>query len=242
MKKFDRCSVALTCAGVISISTLLSGCTPAQQSSLTPSQATPSATALAAPDQPKTNQSSPPHTRAPEPVPVRPFEEALMTAAHSLFSMVELPTPGEKHLMVIDPLIDGVSGVQSIATRSMESRITELVRTKYPQFSQQPFSAANVRKSPMVLVGTFTPVNAQGETTGVREAYRICLVLADLKSGTVISKGTARAQTHGVNHTPTPYFQDSPAWMREGTTDGYINKCQASKPGDKISRPSSMAY
>jgi len=38
----------------------------------------------------------------------------------------------------------------------------------------------------------------------------------------------------GINYTPTPYFQDSPAWMREGSTDGYVNTCQASKPGDPI--------
>ena len=163
----------------------------------------------------------------------RPFEEALMSAANTLFSQVQ-PVTGESRQLVIDPLIDGVSGMQSIATRTMESRITELVRAKYPQFAVEPFSAANIRKSPIVLVGTFTPVNAQGQTTGVREAYRICLVLADLKAGTVVSKGTARAQLPGVNHTPTPYFQDSPAWMKEGTTEAYINTCQASKPGDPI--------
>jgi hypothetical protein len=77
-------------------------------------------------------------------------------------------------------------------------------------------------------------VNAQGQSSGVREAYRICLILADLKSGTVASKGTAHAQMQGVNHTPTPYFQDSPAWMRESATEAYVNTCQASKPGDPI--------
>jgi outer membrane protein OmpA-like peptidoglycan-associated protein len=185
-----------------------------------------------APAQPPVAVEAP--TPAPAPVIVaRPFDEALLNAANTLFSQVQ-PTSGEKQLLVIDPLIDGISGMQSMATRTMESRISDLVRIKYPQFAVAPFSAANIRKSPIVLVGTFTAVNDQGQTSGVREAYRICLVLADLKAGTVVAKGTARAQLQGVNHTPTPYFQDSPAWMREGTTEAYINTCQASKPGDPI--------
>jgi len=108
------------------------------------------------------------------------------------------------------------------------------VRDRYPQFDLQPFSAASVRRSPKVLVGTFTPVNSEGQTSGMREAYRICLVLADMKSGTVVAKGSARAQMPGVDHSPTLYFQDSPAWLNERSTEGYINTCQTSKPGDAI--------
>ena len=176
---------------------------------------------------------------APVPAPAtaavaRPFEEALANAANTLLSQVRSAANSEKQLLVIDPLIDGVSGMQSIATRTMAARIGELVRGNYPHFDLQPFSAANVRRSPKVLVGTFTPVNGEGQTSGTREAYRICLVLADLKSGTVVAKGTARAQMPGVDHSPTPYFQDSPAWMKEGAMESYVNTCQTSKPGDAI--------
>ena len=63
--------------------------------------------------------------------------------------------------MVIDPLVDGVSGVQSNATQSLESRIVELVRNKYPQFEVLPFSASSVARAPIVLVGTFTAIDLQ---------------------------------------------------------------------------------
>ena len=164
----------------------------------------------------------------------RPFEEALTNATNALFGQMRSSANNEKQLLVIDPLIDGVSGMQTIATRTMESRIAELVRGAYPQFDLQTFSAAVVRRSPKVLLGTFTPVNSEGQTSGIREAYRICLVLADLKSGTVVAKGTARAQMPGIDHSPTPYFQDSPAWIKESVTEGYVNTCQNSKPGDAI--------
>jgi outer membrane protein OmpA-like peptidoglycan-associated protein len=163
-----------------------------------------------------------------------PFEEALAYAANTLFGQMQSSANKEIQLLVIDPPIDGVSGMQTNATKAMESRLAELVRGSYPQFDLQPFSAASVRRSPKVLVGTFTPVNREGQTSGVREAYRICLALADMKSGTVVAKGSARAQMPGVDHSPTPYFQDSPAWLNEGSTEGYVNTCENSKPGDAI--------
>ncbi|HHW78947.1 MAG TPA: OmpA family protein [Xanthomonadaceae bacterium] len=161
-----------------------------------------------------------------------------MKAANDLFSRAQLPAAGAgepmKHALVIDPLIDGVSGSQSVATQSMEARLVELVKSKYPQFTVQPFSTEAVAKSPIVLVGTFTGVNKEGKTEGVREAFRVCLALADLKSGKIISKGVARAKPEGVDITPTAYFNDSPAWTPDQATEGYIKTCQGTKPGDPI--------
>ena len=134
--------------------------------------------------------TTPPTASPPAPTPqvqAIPFDDAVLKAANDLFSKAPPPptSTGEvtKQVLVIDPLIDGVSGAQSVATRSTESRIVELVKAKYPHFDVQPFSAANVAKSPIVLVGTFTGVNQQAQTTGTREAFRVCLALADLKSG-----------------------------------------------------------
>jgi outer membrane protein OmpA-like peptidoglycan-associated protein len=203
----------------------------------------PAAEAPAAESQqpPVAQPPPPPPPPPPAPLPVLPFDEALLNATNALFSQTRLPAveqrPAGKHLLVIDPLIDGLSGIQSKATLSMESRIAGLVRAKHPHFAVEPFSAANARKSPVVLVGTFTAVNKEGQTTGQRQAYRICLALADLQSGIIVAKGTARAQMEGIDHTPTPYFRDSPTWMREGTTEGYIKTCQASKVGDPIQQP-----
>src|SRR5512135_766019 len=166
----------------------------------------------------------------------KPFDEALLDSTHALLSMVELPAPGEKQLLVIDPPIDALSGVQSLATRKMEARIGDLVRKKFPQYSLQPFTPASLRRPSLVLFGTLTSVNTSGQADGKREAYRICLALADLKSGRLLSKQTARARLQGVNHTPTPYFQDSPAWMHDRTVDRYVDACEAGKPGEGVQR------
>lgn len=182
-------------------------------------------------DQAQTSTPTPPV----QPV---PFDDAVLKAANDLFSRAQLPdaSTGEsvKYALVIDPLIDGVSGAQSVATQSMEARLVELVKNKYPQFTVEPFSTTTVAKSPIVLVGTFTGVNKEGKTEGVREAFRVCLALADLKSGKIISKGTARAKPEGVDITPTAYFKDSPTWTPDPATEGYIKTCQGTKPGDPI--------
>jgi len=181
--------------------------------------------------------ASPPATAAPAPVlpPPAPFEQALMNAANDLFTKVKMPDgTAPPSTLVIDPLIDGSTGIQSITTRSMERRIVDLVRASYKSFDVQPFSTANVAKSPVVLVGTFTPISLK--TDGPRDAFRVCLALLDLKSGKIVSKGFARSTTEGIDHTPVAYFNDSPVWTNDPATVAYIKSCQGTKAGDPISQ------
>jgi len=187
---------------------LLAGCAPTDQA--------PAPAAAAAPVQPV------------------PFQQAVLNAANAVFSSA--PTSGSRQVVVIDPLVNGVTGEQSAATRQIQNRIVELAREKYPQFDIQPFSAATVSKGPYVMVGTFTPVNAQGQTAGSREAYRFCLVMVDLRAGKTIAKGVARARTEGVDATPIGFFRDSPGWSNDASIKSYIDTCQATKVGDTISQ------
>ena len=166
-----------------------------------------------------------------------PFDEAVAKAAATVFTSQTLPPPpgpSGRHPVVIDPLVDGMTGSQSAATRAIQKRITDLVGQQYPQFEIKPFTSENVPSAPLVLVWTFTPVSKEGKTAGMREAYRFCLVLADLKSGRTVAKGVARARMEGVDTTPTPFFQDSPTWTNDKATEGYITTCQGTKVGDPI--------
>ncbi|WP_262328955.1 OmpA family protein [Bosea sp. BH3] len=165
------------------------------------------------------------------PTPV-PFAEALKKAADDLFSKAAVQ--GEQVEIVIDPLIDAASGAQSTATRSMQQRLMEIVRSSYPRFTVLPFDSEALSRKPVVLVGTFTAVNNQGVADGARDAYRICLTLADLKSNSVVSKGVARAQIEGVDATPTLYYRDSPLWSKDASTDAYIKTCQGTKLGEAL--------
>ena len=160
------------------------------------------------------------------PTPV-PFAEALQRAASDLFGNANLGA--DRVELVIDPLIDGASGAQSAATRAMEKTLAEMVEA-YPRFVVQPFSAEALARDPVVLVGTLTAVNNQGGD-GPRDAFRICLTLADLKSRTVVSKGVARSTLDNVDVTPTQYYRDSPVWAKDQATDAYVKTCQGTPLG-----------
>jgi outer membrane protein OmpA-like peptidoglycan-associated protein len=179
-------------------------------------------------------QTAPSPQAAPSPPTPVPFDDAVLRAAHDLFSKAAMP-PGEGKIeLVIDPLIDGISGAQSTATRLMQERIVALIRKSYPRFEVRPFSSEALSRAPVVLIGTFTAINNAGVADGPRDAYRICLALADLRSKSIVSKGVARAKPEAIDVTPTPAFADNPVWASDPATSIYIKACQGSKPGDPI--------
>lgn len=214
----------IACA--VALSALLAGCAATDTADAPAPAASPPPAALAPPP--------PPPPAPPPPPPVLPFADAVLSAANTLLGKAQLADPAARHPVVIDPLIDGVTGAQSVATQAMGQRIVALIRERYPQYEVQPFTAAAVAKSPLVLVGTFTGVNAERKTEGERESYRICLALADLKTGKLVGKGLAFANPEGVNTAPTPHFRDAPALVEDPATLGYVRTCQGTKAGDPI--------
>jgi hypothetical protein len=177
----------------------------------------------------------PPATPAPPaaPPPILPFDEAVLSAAANVLGKAQLPPDG-KYNVVIDPLIDGVTGTQTVATQAMGARLAKLIQDSYPRYTVQPFRASTVQQGPLLLIGTFTGVNSERKTEGRREAYRICFALADLKTGKLVSKGLAFAKAEGVDGTPLPFFRDSPVWLEDAATTGYIRTCQGTRAGDPI--------
>lgn len=174
----------------------------------------------------------------PSALPVLPFDEAVLKAADALFAGAKLTRPGTgpggRHRLVIDPLIDGTTGFQSAATRSMQSRIVELVRAKYPQrYEVGRFGSESLAEAPLVLVGSLAGIDKDGKVGPAPAAYRIWLVLADLESGRIVGRGNARAVVEGVDVTPTPFFRESPAWTRDRHVEAYLATCGA-RVGDPI--------
>lgn len=180
-----------------------------------------------------------PAAPAPAPAlpPVVPFAQAVSKAANTVLTNAANAAGSPQQLpIVIDPLVDGVTGAQSRATANIQSQIISLVHDRYPQFVVEDFSPASLGSQPYVLIGTFTPVNNENKTAGTREAFRFCLVMADLKSGKIVAKGVARAQLNDVDATPLPAFAESPVWAEDAAVQSYINTCQASKVGDPINK------
>jgi outer membrane protein OmpA-like peptidoglycan-associated protein len=238
------CGVAMPArrrlAAVLALATavVVAGCAGWSNRTPAPAAAAPAAAVASTPPPAPAIAAAPappPAPVPPAPPPILPYDEAVLSAANNLLGKAQLPaTPGVRHTIVIDPLIDGVTGAQSTATQAMGARIVELIRERYPQYEVKPFTPGSVAQSPLVLVGTFTGVNKERKTEGERVAYRICLGLADLKTGKLVSKGLAFASAVGVMLAPTPHFRDAPVVADDAATTGYIKTCQGTKAGDPI--------
>ena len=163
------------------------------------------------------------------------FRDAVLFAANNMLKAATTATPDSGTVpLVVDPLIDGNSGAQSVATQTLEKEFVSLVRSDYPKFEVQPFTASTLAKASLLFIGTFTAVDAEGKNAGAKEWYRVCLAMLDLRSGKIVSKGFARSRTEGVDSTPVQFFLDSPAWVPDTATDGYVKTCQGTKAGDPI--------
>ena len=191
------------------------------------------AVAAATPPEPAVAAPAPAPAAPAAPLPVLPFDDAVQAAASNLLGKAQLP-PDTQWDVVIDPLMDGVTGTQTQATRALGTRITKIIKDSFPRYAVQPFNSSSLMRGPLLLVGTFTGINDERKTEGKRVAYRICLALADLKTGKLVGKGLAFADAEGVDATPLPYYRDAPAWVDDATTQGYIRTCQGTRAGDTI--------
>jgi formylglycine-generating enzyme required for sulfatase activity/outer membrane protein OmpA-like peptidoglycan-associated protein len=159
-----------------------------------------------------------------------PFEAAIEQALSTVLGSA--PTSAVGATIVLDPVVDGLSGLRSNASRAMEARVIELVRTDHPRFHVERLAESNAGSTRHVLIGTFTGINKQGKAAGERHVYRVCLALIDRESGKVSAKSKVFAQAAGVDITPTRFFRDSPVWIADPATQSYIDSCQKTKPGE----------
>lgn len=185
----------------------------------------------------KAAAAPPPNTAAtapaPPPPPILPFDEAVANTARKVFASAPAPD-ALPSLVLIDPLVDGITGYTSSATTSIQARIMAIAKKDFPQYSIEPITSARLRQQPRFLIGTFTPINADLKPAGQRESYWFCLVMGDLKTGKIVAKAVARASMQDVDATPTAAFGDSPIWTEDPSVQAYVATCKGSKVGDAI--------
>ncbi len=164
-----------------------------------------------------------------------PFDDAVDQMTVALFANARLGEASGRSL-VIDPLIDEASGNELVATRSMERRMTDVVRARFPGIEPRPFTSGILASRPLVLLGSITPVAGPGvmpTTIAPTKTYRIWAVIADLSTNRILSHESAWVRPDGVDMAPTQFFRDSPSWLADGSQAAYIKTC-GSKPGEEI--------
>jgi outer membrane protein OmpA-like peptidoglycan-associated protein len=190
-----------------------------------------------------------------------PFAEAVTRAARLLFKAVPLPPGDAKVEIVIDPLLDGRTGIHTIAAADTGRRLAAIARSEFPRLAIVDFNAESLARNPLVLIGVISlldvgqdiapkPGPAEAGPPAVSVAggppaatpptgpipYTVWFTLADPQSRQVVAKGRALAAPDGVDMAPTPAQADSPVWRRDAAVQAYIESCEKTKVGDQITQ------
>lgn len=239
VRPFSMSRIAARSALVVAVAASLTACQSLRESlgiaEAEPAAAQPPATQTAtaqSPATPTAQPAVPPAAAGPQAV---DFDLAIERAAVTLFTSAEqLPgiAPSPPRPVMIDPLIDGNSAQQTVASDAMGRKIAGVITTKFSKFSVAPFRHATLDRDPLVLIGTLTAINAANDPKMRNDVYRICLALVDIRAGKVLAKGVGRATEASVDATPLPYYADSPTLVKDNSADAYIRTCQGPRAGD----------
>jgi outer membrane protein OmpA-like peptidoglycan-associated protein len=176
----------------------------------------------------------PPLAAPPEPAPPAPFTEVVARAGEQLLRDAQSAIGGGPRELVIDPLIDASTGQQTAGTVQMGQQLSALIKSRVPQWNVRPLTRTSLSNRPLLLIGTLTAINMKNAKDGNADAFRVCLVLIDLRTGKLIAKRLDRATLATVAAEPTPFFRDSPTWALDQTAVAYVKSCQGSSPGDTV--------
>ena len=175
--------------------------------------------------------------RAPVPAPAptaAPFTDAVARAGERLLQDAQGAVGNGPRELIIDPLIDASTGQQTAGTVRMGEQLTALIKTRAPAWNVKPLSRTSLSNRPLLLIGTLTAINSRNVKDQAADAFRVCLVLIDLRTGKLIAKRVDRATAATVDAEPIALFRDAPTWALDRTALAYIKSCQGSSPGDTI--------
>ena len=136
-------------------------------------------------------------------------------------------TKAPKRSIVLDPMLDLITGQQTETTLLFERRVTQRMAAKFPQFEFLPFQAANLSRAQYLLTGTMTRV-----PTAIKPTVRLSLALTDIRSGLVVAQASALAREENLDSTPSRYYKDSPVLIKDKVIEGYA-KTTTATPGQR---------
>jgi hypothetical protein len=158
------------------------------------------------------------------------------TAARNLFKAIPLPPGDGKVEIVIDPLLDGATGIHTVAAADMGRRLIDIAGREFPRLAIVDFTPEALARKPLLLIGSITLLQDAGQATATPapRQYAIWYTVADTKTNEVVAKSNARAAADGVDAAPTPSDADSPVWRKDATAIAYLDSCRNVKVGEKL--------
>ena len=150
---------------------------------------------------------------------------SFLARIESTLATPDAKTP--KRGIVLDPMLDMITGQQTETTLLFERRVTQRMAAKFPQFEFLPFQAANLTRAQYLLTGTMTRV-----PTAAKPTVRLSLALTDIRSGLVVAQASALAKEENLDSTPSRYYKDSPVLIKDKVVEGYA-KTTTTAPGQR---------
>jgi outer membrane protein OmpA-like peptidoglycan-associated protein len=152
-----------------------------------------------------------------------PFGQAVAQATDGLVMQTPqqpalIARMNAKRGVVLDPMIDAGSAQQTIATQQLQERVSERIGSKHESMEILPFQRANLAKARYLLTGTMTRLSVEQ----ARSPLRIDLALTELASGMVVAQSSVVARDDGLDHTPLPYYQDTPVPIKDRVIESYV--------------------
>jgi outer membrane protein OmpA-like peptidoglycan-associated protein len=163
----------------------------------------------------------------------QPFDRAVAQATDGLFSQTEkrsvfFAKVAPKSGVVVDPMIDAASAQQTVATQTLQDEVAGRVNAKFDTVELLQFQSANLAKARYLLTGTLSRISVSEP----HSPLRIDLALTELASGTVVAQSSAVAIDEGLDHTPLPYYRDSPVPTKDPVVESYV-RTTATPAGQK---------
>lgn len=159
-----------------------------------------------------------------------PFDEAVAKATDGLVMQTQgfVAAMSGKRGVMVDPMIDAGSAQQTVATQMLQDRVTQRMTSKFDSLEIMPFQSASLGKARYLLTGTMTRL----EVDKPRGPIQINLALTELASGNVVAQSSSVTRDEGLDHTPLPYYKDTPMPTKDRVIEGYI-RTTATPPGQR---------
>ncbi|MDQ6627570.1 MAG: OmpA family protein [Pseudomonadota bacterium] len=150
---------------------------------------------------------------------------AFLSRIESSLAAADKKTP--KRGIVLDPMLDLITGQQTETTLLFERRVTQRMAAKFPQFAFMPFQSSSLTQAQYLLTGTMVRVPTESRPT-----VRLSLALTDIRTGIVVAQASALAREENLDSTPSAYYQDSPVLIKDKVVEGYA-KTTSAAPGQR---------
>lgn len=140
---------------------------------------------------------------------------AFLARVERLLDRPDANTP--RRSIVLDPMLDTVTGQQTETTALFERRVTQRIGNNHAQFQFLPFQSANLAQANYLLTGTLSRV----PTEPGKPTLKLSLALTDMKTRLVVAQASALAREENLDSTPSRYYKDSPVLIKDKVVEGY---------------------